>query len=195
MTRSKSAIMILVAITTLVCVGLSFGQPFGFFGDDWAEKGKAKRRETRELLSTVYLMELTKELALDKTKAVEIAAVLSKEEKAKEKRQDTIRKTIRELRHELGNDKPSKKKLKNLIESAKAARDEMQERARIVRDKILSKLSVQQQAKFILFHIKWIQKVQRIREHIRGERMRERGGDGPGPGQMRKGPNGRRGMR
>ena len=185
MLRTKRRCMATVVVALVLCLGVAFAQPgmgFGFFGDDGPRKGK--RDETKEILSTVYLMELTKELELTKEQALDIAAVIEKHEKAKVEHQKVMREAMRGIKLELGNDKPDKRKLKNYIAQITSTRDKMKDAQGKGRDEIMSKLSVTQQAKFILFHARWMKKLQRIREHIRGEKMRRR----DGPGRMGGGP-------
>jgi len=179
MLRTKHRCMATVVVALVFCLGVAFAQPgmgFGFLGDDGPSKGK--RDETKEILSTVYLMELTKELELTKEQALDIAAVIEKHEKTKVEDQKAIREAMRGIKLELGKDKPNEKKLRDYIAQITSARDKMKDEQGKGRDEILSKLSITQQAKFILFQTRWMKKLQRIREHIRGERMRGRGGPG-----------------
>jgi len=175
------------AIVALVfCSGVAFAQPGMGFGPWGDEPNQAKRGQTKEILSTVYLMELTKELELTKEQGLDIAAIIEKREKAKVEHQKVIREALKGIKFQLGKDKPSQRKLRNYITQITSARDKMADEQRKGRDEILAKLSVEQQAKFIVFHLKWMKKLQRIREHIRGERMRRRGR----PGRMGGGPRG-----
>lgn len=200
MRKTGSATLTALLMALLLCVGFAYSQPpegggppEPFFDDpdDEMGPGEAQKQEVKELLSTVYLMELTKELGLSKEQALDISMIVEKEEKAKEGYQKALRDAIRGLRHELGNDKPNEGNLKKYIADAKLARDRMKSSATETRDKILAKLSVTQQAKFILFHGKWTKKMHRIRDHIRNERMRKGRGPGMGPG-MGQGPDSER---
>ncbi|HUT04477.1 MAG TPA: hypothetical protein VM163_11355 [bacterium] len=185
MLRTKHRCMATVVVAVVFCLGVAFAQPgmgFGFCGDD--EPSKGKRDEAKDMLSTVYLMELTKELELAKEQALDIASIIEKHEKAKVEHQKAIRESLRGIKLELGNDKPDEKKLKKYIAQITSARDKMKDEQGKGRDEIMSKLSVTQQAKFILFHTRWMKKLQRIKEHIRGEKMRRR----DGPGRMGGGP-------
>ncbi len=187
MLRTKHRCMATVVVALVFCLGVAFAQPgmgFGFFGDDGPSKGK--RDEAKDILSTVYLMELTKELELTKEQALDIAAVIEKHEKTKVEDQKAIRDAMLGIKLELWNDKPNEKKLRKYIAQITSARDKMKDEQGKGRDEIMSKLSVTQQAKFILFHTRWMKKLQRIREHIRGEKMRRR----DGPGQMGGRPHG-----
>ena len=191
MTRTKLARFLAIAVCSLFLCSTAFAQPgmdLGFFGDDDGPcKGGAEgqKGETKELLATVYLMELTKELALTKEQALDVSAIIDKDEKAKKEHQQAVHEALREITDELAKDNPSEKDLKNWIDAVSSARDKMKESESKTRDAIFAKLSVTQQAKFMVFHIKWMRKLHRIREHIEGERMRKgmRGGpDGPMPG-------------
>lgn len=195
MTRTKIARLVAIAVCSLFLFGTAFAQPgmdLGFFGDDdrpCKGGGKDKRDETKELLSTVYLMELTKELALTKEQALDVSAIIDKDEKAKRENQQAIREALREITNELAKDNPSERDLKKWIDQASSARDKIKDSESKTRDAIFAKLSVTQQAEFMVFHTKWMRKLHRIREHIEGERMRKgiRGGPeapmpgGPGP--------------
>jgi hypothetical protein len=118
---------------------------------------------------------LTKELELSREQALEISMIIQKQEKTREELEKATHEAIRGLRHELGKEEPSEKNLKEYIADAVSSRDKMKDDMGKMRDKVLSKLSVTQQAKFILFHAKWMKKLGRIREHIRDERGRKRG--------------------
>jgi len=148
---------------------------------------RARKEELQELLSTVYLMELTKQLELSKSQAIDVAKLIDKQQKAKKADQKAFREAMRGIRYELGKDKPSKKQLSKLIAEAKAARDRMRRFETETRDAILAKLTVTQQAKFILFHARWMKKMNRIKEFIKQRRMRRghrgyrQGREGPMP--------------
>ncbi len=197
MMTTKSTRMLAIAVCSLFLVGTAFAQPgagFGFFGDDGPGKGKGKRDEIKELLATVYLMELTKALDLSKEQAIDVSLIIEKEKKAKEAHQKVMREAMREIKHELATDNPSEKKLKKWIAECTSARDKMKASETKTRDAILAKLSVTQQAKFMVFHGKWMRKLQRIKEHIAGERMRKGHRGGP-DGPMGDRPGGRKGMK
>lgn len=188
MKRTSNTALTALVIALLFCVGAAFGQrPAG--PDETMGPGRGHKEEMKELLSTVYLMELTKELGLSKEQALEVSMIVDKEEKAKKELQKSLREAVREIKHELGKNKPSEKKLSKYIADATAARDKMKANASATRDKILSKLSVTQQAKFVIFHGKWMKKMNRIKEHIKNERMRKRHGGMGGPGPGSKGPH------
>jgi len=197
MTRTKTTRIVAIAVCSLFLVGAAFAQPgagFGFFEDDGPGKGKGKRDEVRDLLATVYLMELTKALELSKEQAIEVSLITEKEKEAKEAHQTAMREAMREIRHELGKDNPSEKKLKKWIAEITSARDKMKANESKTRDAIFAKLSVTQQAKFMLFHGKWMKKLHRIREHIKNEKMRKHHRGGP-DGPMGDKSGGRKGMK
>jgi len=197
MMTTKRTRMLAIAVCSLFFVGTAFAQPgmgFGFFGDDGPGEGKGKRAEIRELLATVYLMELTKALELSKEQAIDVSLIIEKREKAKEAHQKVMHEALREMRHELGKDTPSEKKLKKWIAEVKSGRDKMKASESRTRDAIFAKLSITQQAKFIVFHGKWMRKLGRIKEHIRNEKMRKHRRGGP-DGPMGDRPAGRKGMK
>ena len=197
MMTTKSTQLVAITVCSLFLVGTAFAQPgmgFGFFEDDGPGKGKGKRDEIKELLATVYLMELTKELELSKEQAIEVSLIIEKREKAKEAHQKVMHEALREMKHEVGKDSPSEKKLKKWIAEVNSERDKMTASESKTRDAIFAKLSVTQQAKFLMFHGKWMKKLQRIREHIRNEKMSKRRRGGP-DGPIGDGPAGRKGMK
>lgn len=184
MMRRLPRVTFVALLLTIISFGLAQAQPPGPFGDDWGPEGEADWGDTKELLSTVYLMELAKELGLEKGQAAEIASIIEKEEKAKDELQETMRKSVREIRIELKKDKPDTSLLKKHIAIVVKSRDKMKDSAGKTRDSILAALSIEQQAKFIVFHGKWARKMHRIRDHIRGGKMRKQG-RGQGEGEFR----------
>ncbi|MBN1594256.1 MAG: hypothetical protein JW941_13515 [Candidatus Coatesbacteria bacterium] len=186
-----------IALCAFFIVGTAVAQPgmgFGFFDEGpCPEKGEGK--DAKELLSTIYLMELVKELDLTKEQAIEISQIIEKEKEQKTANLKSLQEAVREVRHELAKDNPSEKDLKKWVKEVTSTRDKMKADETKTRDAILAKLNVTQQAKFMLFHMKWMRKMHRIKEHIEGERMRKGGRGGPGGRGGQLGDDQQQGMR
>jgi Spy/CpxP family protein refolding chaperone len=140
-----------------------------------------RREEIRKKIEAVRIWRLTEELKLDTNSSAKLSSLLSSLD---QKRRDAMREqmeAMRDLRFLLKTAKPDEAKIKPLLEKLEKSHREIQ----AVRDQemkgIKNVLTIEQQARFLLFQ----QDFQReMREMISGARGRGPGGPGRRGGPM-----------
>jgi Spy/CpxP family protein refolding chaperone len=143
-----------------------------------------RREEVRKKIEAVRIWRLTEELELDTNSIAKLSSLLSSLDR---KRRDTMREqmeAMRDLRSLLKAAKPDETKIKSLLEKIEKNHNEMQS----VRNRELKSLkeilTVEQQARYLLFQ----QDFQReMRSMISGARGKGQGRDGMGGGPGRRG--------
>jgi Spy/CpxP family protein refolding chaperone len=146
-----------------------------------------RREEIRKKIETVRIYRLTEELRLDPQTAGKLAALLGS---ADRKRRDIGREqfeTMRELRASLRAKNPDEKKLKGLLDRLEKNHLEMA----AARDKELKGLkevlTVEQQARYLLFQREFQRDIRRMIDQARDGDRRQRPGMRGGDGRDRPG--------
>lgn len=121
-----------------------------------------KREEIRKKIEAVRIWRLTEELKLDQNTAAKLSAYLSSFDR---QRRDILRErmaTMREMRSTLKASKPDQPKLKTALDKLEKNQRDMQE----VRDKEIAGLknilTVEQQARFLIFQQDFRREMQRM---------------------------------
>jgi Spy/CpxP family protein refolding chaperone len=151
-----------------------------------------KREQVRRKVEAVKMWRLTEELKLDEKTSSRLASFLSSIE---EKRRGLIRSTMettRELRAILSSAKPDQGRLKVALDKIEKNQQELVELRGKEMTGLKGMLSVEQQARYVIFQ-------QEFRREIRGMISGARGngpgqdspGMGPGPGGQMRGSGGR----
>jgi Spy/CpxP family protein refolding chaperone len=147
-----------------------------------------KREEIRKKIETVRIWRLTEKLKLDTTTSAKLASLLSSFD---QQRQGIIREqmaTLRELRISLKSLKPDEAKIKTALDKIQKDQHSMQE----LRDReyggLKDILTIEQQARFLLFQQEFRREMQSMISNARSSNrgrgpMAGRGkGNSPGPG-------------
>jgi Spy/CpxP family protein refolding chaperone len=139
-----------------------------------------RREEVRKKIEAVRIWRLTEELKLDTTSSAKLSSLLSSLD---QRRRDAVREqmeAMRDLRFLLKTAKPDEAKIKPLLENLEKSHHEIQAVREQEMKVIKNILTIEQQARFLLFQ----QDFQReMREMISGAR-----GKGPGGPGRRGGP-------
>jgi Spy/CpxP family protein refolding chaperone len=139
-----------------------------------------RREEVRKKIEAVRIWRLTEELKLDTTSSAKLSSLLSTLD---QRRRDAVREqmeAMRDLRFLLKTAKPDEAKIKPLLEKLEKSHHEIQAVREQEMKVIKNILTIEQQARFLLFQ----QDFQReMREMISGAR-----GKGPGGPGRRGGP-------
>ncbi len=140
-----------------------------------------RREEVRKKIEAVRIYRLTEELKLDPQTAAKMAALLGSVE---QKRRTIVQEqmgAMRELRDSLRAGSPDERKLKGLLEKLEKNHHEMSE----IRDKemkgLKELLTVEQQARYLVFQQEFMREMRGMIAGARG------GGQGPGPGPGMRG--------
>ncbi len=140
-----------------------------------------KQEEVRKKVETVRMWRLTEELKLDEKTSARLASFLSAMD---EKRRVLMRErmeTMKDLRALLKTGTPNEKKLKANLDKLEKDRREMMELEGKEMSGIKDILSIEQQARYVIFQ-------QEFRRELRGMIAEARGG-GQGRGPAGKGPD------
>ncbi len=155
-------------------------------GDSLSEK---KREEIRKKIEAVRIWRLTEELKLDENTAAKLSAFLSSFDQQRRGIMRDQMSTIRELRHALKASKPDEPKLKAALDKLEKNRRAMQD----IRDREIAGLrnilTIEQQARFLIFQQEFRREMQRMIAGARGGGPGKGGiGSGGGRGQLSGGP-------
>ncbi|HEY6012196.1 MAG TPA: hypothetical protein VIX18_12090 [Nitrospirota bacterium] len=143
-----------------------------------------RRDEIRKKIEAIRIWRLTETLKLDTETSAKLASVLSSLD---QKRRDILREqmeTMRTLRETLRSAKPDEAKLKPLLERLESNHRAMQElRNREIKD-LKEFLTIEQQARFLVFQQEFQREMRGIIEGARGGGQGKgmMGGSGPGMG-------------
>jgi Spy/CpxP family protein refolding chaperone len=157
-------------------------------GSDRTGPPSEKRREAvRKKMEAVRIMRLTETLKLDEETAAKFIPLITSLE---QKRRDLIRENqqaMRELREYLASKNPDEKKLKSVMEKMGKTHQEMMK----IREKEIEaakgSLTIEQQAKYLLFQQDFMREMRGMISGARGG-MGSGRGPGMGGGKMRGGP-------
>jgi Spy/CpxP family protein refolding chaperone len=147
------------------------------------EPDAKKREEVRKKIETVRMWRLTEELKLDEKTSAKLASFLSALDEKRRGLMHERMETMGDLRTLLKTEKPDEKKLKTDLDKLEKTRREMVELEGKEISGVRDILSVEQQARYVIFQ-------QEFRRELRGMIAGARGGGqgmrGPGSGPERK---------
>ncbi len=157
-------------------------------GSDRAGPPSEERREAvRKKMEAVRIMRLTETLKLDEETAAKFIPLITSLEQKRRDLMGENQQTMRELREYLGAKNPDEKKLKSVMEKMEKNHQEVMKTREKEIEAAKGNLTVEQQAKYLLFE-------QDFMREMRGMITGARGGMGPGRGpgtgggKMRGGP-------
>jgi Spy/CpxP family protein refolding chaperone len=146
------------------------------------EPSEERREEVRKKIEAVRIWRLTEALKLDAPTSSKLSALLSSFD---QQRRDIMREqmtTMRQLRHILDSPKPDESKIKTVLDRLEKNQRAMQ----ALRDKefggVKEILTIEQQARFLLFQQEFRREMQGMIANAR------RGGPGPRGGLRGEGP-------
>ena len=131
--------------------------------------------EPRRLIETVRIWRMTQELDLSEEQILQFFPKLKNLEDMERHRAETKAKVIRELDELLKADKPSLPALQKKMAEVERVDEEFDKKAAKVKDEIKSVLSVEQQAKLLVFRFKFQREMRDIIREIRGHPRRHSG--------------------
>jgi Spy/CpxP family protein refolding chaperone len=148
-----------------------------------------QREEVRKRIESVRIYRLTQELKLDEASAAKLAALLGSLESQRFNLMNKERETILSLREQFApSRKPDEKNLKTLLEKLEKSRHAMTE----LRDKewngLKGILTIEQQARYVLFQRKFMREMRGMMAGAQGGRGMGSGRGGMGPGLAPGGP-------
>lgn len=110
-----------------------------------------KRRMTRDNITTLLLLRMTRFLELSEEQTAKIYPFFSRIEKQKMEINQQIRKQMQGLRTDLTEKDPDPKVLKNRIQAIKELRDALKSKDAELEKHLEENLTVVQQAKYLMF--------------------------------------------
>ncbi len=161
----------ILALTILMTVTLE-AQPMD---PGEGEGGPMPGKRAMEMIAAMRIVRMREQLALNDQQMVTIMPKLSRRDSMTRAYFETQRKDLALLKQELLKKTPSQARLTEIMNRMKNTEQEQQDAMVKIRDEILSVLSVEQQAKFIVFEVEFEHEVRRMIDEVRGGR---RGGEG-----------------
>ena len=146
-----------------------------------------RREEVRKKIEAIRIWRLTEELKLDTNTSAKLSSVLSSFE---QQRRDIMREqmtTMREMRLSLRSAKPDESKLKAALEKLEKNHRSMQELREKEFRSLKDILTIEQQARYLLFQQAFQREMQGMIAGARGGGKGMGSGPGLGNGQMRGG--------
>lgn len=139
-----------------------------------------RREEIRKKIDAIRIWRMTEELKLDSGTSAKLSSLLSPIEQKRRENQREHMETMKNLRQLLRSQKPDEAKIKPLLDKLENNQHSMQELRNAEVKAVKDVLSIEQQARFLVFQIEFERE---MREMIAGARG---GGQGrPGFGQQR----------
>ncbi len=161
----------------LALMGLSanaFAAPPGFEEDRMmaAAPGTSpeKQEEMRKRVETIRLWRLKDELKLDDQTASKVSAILSKYDQKRMALGQDARKAFQELKEILKQQKPDENRLKEIIVRLEKNREEMHQLMTDESGELKGVLTVEQQARYILFIPKFHHELKKMMEEKQEQR-------------------------
>jgi len=149
-----------------------------------------RREEVRKKIEAVRIWRLTEELKLDTNTSAKLSSLLSSFE---QQRRDIMREqmtTMREMRLSLRSAKPDESKLKAALERLEKNHRSMQELREKEFRALKDILTIEQQARYLLFQQAFQREMQGMIAGARGDGKGMGSGPGLGSGRMRGGAGG-----
>lgn len=127
-------------------------------------------REPRKLIETVYIWRMTEELDLSEEQISKFFPKLKRLENAEREHSQKTAKAIGELDEILKSDKPSTADLKKKMEELELLEKEFEKKRAKLKDEMRDVLSVEQQAKLIVFRHRFHKEMRKVIRDIRMHR-------------------------
>jgi uncharacterized protein (UPF0335 family) len=131
-----------------------------------------QRRRTRDNITTLLLLRMTRALELSEEQTVKIYPFFTRIEKEKAEINKQIRKYMQDLRMNLRAEDPDQKALEDIIQALKNLRDALKSKDAEVEKHLEENLTVVQQAKYLIFMPVFLRE---LRDNVdRARQMREK---------------------
>lgn len=157
----------------------------GFAVDSMAEpQGESDRPPTKEQaekvrtrIETLRMWKLTKALDLDERKSAQLFPLLNRYDKKRAEAENAMRDTMRALRESLKEGREVQ--IKNILDRLEQNHKSMQNIREAEWEELRGILSIEQQARFIIFQQEFDREIRKIIEETRGRRQERLGKDMP----------------
>ena len=164
---------ILIVLMTVLITGVFAGYGYSYQQGRGSFDGPPQKKELREKINMMRIWKLTEVLDLNEETASRLFPVLHKYKKERDELKHDMKITAKELEKAVNTG--SDEEIRNILRGIKQSRDKL----RGIEDKELAELrdilTVQQQAKYILFHQKF---KRQIKKRLLQERERHSGRSG-----------------
>ena len=153
----------------------SMAEPRG--GDFDAPPTREQMEKVRNRIETLRMWKLTKALDLDEKTSAQIFPLLNRYDKKRAEIENAMRDNMRELRESLRGKREGQ--LKNILDRLEQNHRSMQSIKDAEWEELKGILSVEQQAKFIIFQLEFDREIKKIIEETRERRQDRLGKDMP----------------
>lgn len=132
---------------------------------------KERHERVRKQIETVRIWKLTKELELDEKTSAQLFPLLNRHDRKKTELEQGILMSMRELRQSLSGNKGQ---IKNILDRIEQQHRDLQREKTAEWDDVKRILSVEQQAKYLLFQSDFQREMSRMITEIRTRRIEPR---------------------
>lgn len=126
-----------------------------------------QKREPKELIETIRIWRLTEELKLSEEQAAKFFPRLKKLRETKREFRKKRREILKNIEKELRKEKPRESILKKEIEDLNREDKEFREREERLKRKIFEVLTIEQQARFLVFQERFDREIREMIKKIR----------------------------
>jgi hypothetical protein len=166
--------MVLLLFFMFGFVAVSMAEPRGDFE---GPPTKEQMEKVRSRIETLRMWKLTKTLDLDEKTSAQLFPLLNRYDKKRAEIENALRDTIRELRESLRGKREGQ--LKSLLDRLEQNHKSMQGIKDAEWEELKGILSLEQQAKFIIFQLEFEREIKKIIEETRERRQDRLGKDMP----------------
>lgn len=153
---------------------VSVGLIVVFMGGVMAAEGHGPpprdERDSRKVIEAVYIWRMTEELDLSEEQISKFFPKLKKLENAETEHSLRTAKAIAELGELLKSDKPSRSALKKKMDELELLESEFQKKKAKLKDEMRDVLSIEQQAKLVVFRHRFHKEMRKVIRDIRMQR-------------------------
>lgn len=139
--------------------------------EQWTPPAKERHERVRKQIETVRIWKLTKELELDERTSAQLFPVLNRHDRKKIELEQGILMSMRELRQSLAGNKGQ---LKAILDRIEQQHRDLQKEKEAEWDDLKRILSVEQQAKYLLFQSTFQREMSRMITEIKARRVEPR---------------------
>ena len=154
-------------VLTALAVAVASAQPRNGMGE------MPGSERAMEMIRAVRIMRMRERLNLSDAQVAALLPRLSRRDSLVLSHKKTQAEDFQLLKQQLAKRNPSEAKLKDIMDRLKKREEEHHEQMMKIRDEIMSVLSVEQQARFVIFEVEFEREIRRfigeIREKYRGE--------------------------
>ncbi len=127
-------------------------------------------KEAREVLETLRIWKLTRDVKIDSKQGETVFPKIQEIDEALNKHEENEASLFKELKELVESDEKNEEALQKVVETIQQERDNFQKKMDELRNELMSMLSVEQKARYLLFEQDFPRDVRRMLGRLKGER-------------------------